>query len=74
MSYRQEYYRKGGKSMLPVKWMPPEAFHDGLFTSKTDVWSYGILLWEIFTLGRVPYPGKSNEEVSLILICQAKGQ
>ena len=36
--YRGDYYRKGGKAMLPVKWMPPEAFLDGIFTSKTDVW------------------------------------
>lgn len=34
--YRADYYRKGGKAMLPVKWMPPEAFLDGIFTSKTD--------------------------------------
>lgn len=35
---RADYYRKGGKAMLPVKWMPPEAFLEGVFTSKTDVW------------------------------------
>ncbi|CAH0381459.1 unnamed protein product [Bemisia tabaci] len=35
--YRADYYRKGGKAMLPIKWMPPEAFLDGIFTSKTDV-------------------------------------
>jgi len=33
-----DYYRKGGRAVLPVKWMPPEAFLDGVFTSKTDVW------------------------------------
>jgi Protein tyrosine and serine/threonine kinase len=37
-AFRADYYRKGGKAMLPVKWMPPEAFLDGIFTSKTDVW------------------------------------
>ncbi|OWF55558.1 Leukocyte tyrosine kinase receptor [Mizuhopecten yessoensis] len=36
--YRSDYYKKGGKAMLPIKWMPPEAFLDGLFTTKTDVW------------------------------------
>ncbi|KRY21283.1 Myosin-3 [Trichinella patagoniensis] len=61
--YRADYYRKGGKAMLPVKWMPPEAFLDGIFTSKTDVWSYGVLLWEIFSMGYMPYPGRGNQEV-----------
>lgn len=38
LAFRADYYRKGGKAMLPVKWMPPEAFLDGIFTTKTDVW------------------------------------
>uniref|UniRef100_A0A3B4XW81 receptor protein-tyrosine kinase n=1 Tax=Seriola lalandi dorsalis TaxID=1841481 RepID=A0A3B4XW81_SERLL len=56
------YYRKGGRAMLPVKWMPPEAFMEGIFTSKTDT-SFGVLLWEIFSLGYMPYPSRSNQEV-----------
>ncbi|XP_022243768.1 leukocyte tyrosine kinase receptor-like [Limulus polyphemus] len=61
--YRADYYRKGGKATLPVKWMPPEAFLDGIFTSKTDTWSFGILLWEVMSLGYIPYPGRGNQEV-----------
>lgn len=61
--YRSDYYRKGGKAMLPIKWMPPEAFLDGIFTSKTDVWSFGVLLWEVFSLGLMPYTGLPNREV-----------
>ncbi|XP_025832818.1 ALK tyrosine kinase receptor [Agrilus planipennis] len=61
--YRSDYYRKGGKAMLPIKWMPPEAFLDGIFTSKTDVWSYGVLLWEIMSMGYMPYTGCPNREV-----------
>lgn len=61
--YSSDYYRKGGKAMLPIKWMPPEAFLDGVFTTKTDVWSFGILLWEIVTLGHMPYPGQTNSDV-----------
>ncbi|XP_039597405.1 leukocyte tyrosine kinase receptor isoform X1 [Polypterus senegalus] len=61
--YRASYYRKGGRAMLPVKWMPPEAFLEGVFTSKTDTWSFGVLLWEIFSLGYMPYPCKTNQEV-----------
>uniref|UniRef100_A0AAR2KRA1 Tyrosine-protein kinase receptor n=1 Tax=Pygocentrus nattereri TaxID=42514 RepID=A0AAR2KRA1_PYGNA len=61
--YRASYYRKGGRAMLPVKWMPPEAFLEGIFTCKTDTWSFGVLLWEIFSLGYMPYPCKTNQEV-----------
>ncbi|CAG9573024.1 unnamed protein product [Danaus chrysippus] len=61
--YRSDYYKKGGKAMLPIKWMPPEAYIDGIFTVKTDVWSYGVLLWEVFSLGIMPYTGCSNREV-----------
>ncbi|XP_040824772.1 leukocyte tyrosine kinase receptor isoform X2 [Ochotona curzoniae] len=61
--YRASYYRKGGRALLPVKWMPPEAFLEGIFTPKTDSWSFGVLLWEIFSLGYMPYPGRTNQEV-----------
>nr|XP_012621928.1 leukocyte tyrosine kinase receptor isoform X8 [Microcebus murinus] len=61
--YRASYYRKGDQALLPVKWMPPEAFLEGIFTSKTDSWSFGVLLWEIFSLGYMPYPGCTNQEV-----------
>lgn len=61
--YRQDYYKKGGRAMLPIKWMPPEAFLDGIFTAKTDVWSYGVLIWEIFSQGIMPYASMSNAPV-----------
>ncbi|XP_078190454.1 leukocyte tyrosine kinase receptor isoform X2 [Callithrix jacchus] len=61
--YRASYYRRGDRALLPVKWMPPEAFLEGVFTSKTDSWSFGVLLWEIFSLGYMPYPGRTNQEV-----------
>lgn len=61
--YRSDYYRKGGKAMLPIKWMPPESFLDGIFTTKTDVWAFGVLLWEIMSFGYMPYTGCANREV-----------
>ncbi|KAG7273936.1 hypothetical protein CRUP_011072 [Coryphaenoides rupestris] len=42
---------------LPVKWMAPESIFQGMYTMKSDIWAYGILLWEIFSLGVTPYPG-----------------
>ncbi|XP_075066138.1 macrophage colony-stimulating factor 1 receptor isoform X2 [Mixophyes fleayi] len=46
-----------GNARLPVKWMAPESIFDCIYTVQSDVWSYGILLWEMFSLGRSPYTG-----------------
>uniref|UniRef100_A0A5K4F9S5 receptor protein-tyrosine kinase n=1 Tax=Schistosoma mansoni TaxID=6183 RepID=A0A5K4F9S5_SCHMA len=59
----QEYYRKIGQARLPVRWMAPETLSSAYFTTKSDVWSYGVVLWEIATFASLPYPGLSHEEV-----------
>jgi serine/threonine protein kinase len=47
--------------------MAPESLYDNIFSSKTDVWSFGVVLWEIVTLGSTPYPGMSAGEVILMI-------
>ncbi|XP_040409330.1 proto-oncogene tyrosine-protein kinase ROS [Cygnus olor] len=61
--YKNDYYRKRGEGLLPVRWMAPESLVDGVFTNRSDVWSFGVLMWETLTLGQQPYPGLSNMEV-----------
>ncbi|XP_033112412.1 tyrosine-protein kinase SRK2-like isoform X1 [Anneissia japonica] len=57
-----EYIAREGAKM-PIKWTAPEAINFGKFTIKSDVWSFGILIYEVITKGRVPYPGMVNREV-----------
>lgn len=65
-----EYYRKKTGGRLPVKWMSPEAIFDSIYTTESDVWSFGILLWEIVTLGDTPYKNLSVEELGSTRVMQ----
>lgn len=59
-----DYYRIGSATAcLPVRWMPPEALLYGKFTVKSDVWSYGVLMWEVYSFACQPFGGISNYEV-----------
>ncbi|KAK4310718.1 hypothetical protein Pmani_017747 [Petrolisthes manimaculis] len=60
---KEGFYEKRSHDGLPVKWTAPEALDHRFFTTKSDVWSFGILLFEIFTHGETPYSGMSNKVV-----------
>ncbi|XP_073254707.1 tyrosine-protein kinase receptor Tie-1-like [Porites lutea] len=52
---------------IPVKWMAPESLYQGVYRTKSDVWSFGVVLWEMATLGGVPYPTLTNSELYRLL-------
>lgn len=57
------FHQVGGHTMLPIRWMPPESIMYRKFTTESDVWSLGVVLWEIFTYGKQPWYQLSNNEV-----------
>lgn len=59
-SHQSSLWPPGAK--FPIKWTAPEAINFGRFSIKTDVWSFGVLLTEIVTYGRIPYPGRSRQD------------
>ena len=53
------------KELLPIRWLSPESYKNGVFTTASDVWSYAVCLWEMFTFGDVPWPNYNNDQVSV---------
>nr|XP_010952638.1 tyrosine-protein kinase Srms [Camelus bactrianus] len=59
---KDDIYSPSRGSKIPVKWTAPEAAHYCVYSQKSDVWSFGVLLYEVFTYGQCPYEGMSNQE------------
>ncbi|XP_037261648.1 tyrosine-protein kinase Mer isoform X2 [Falco biarmicus] len=61
--YSGDYYRQGRIAKMPVKWIAIESLADRVYTTKSDVWAFGVTMWEIVTRGMTPYPGVQNHEI-----------
>ncbi|XP_030634982.1 ephrin type-A receptor 3 [Chanos chanos] len=61
--YSSNYYRQKVAIRMPIKWMAIESLSESMYTTKSDVWSFGVTMWEIVSRGRTPYPGVSNHEL-----------
>ncbi|XP_041121865.1 tyrosine-protein kinase Tec-like isoform X1 [Polyodon spathula] len=58
-----DQYTSSSGAKFPVKWSPPEVFNFCKYSSKSDVWSFGVLMWEVFTEGKMPFEHNPNHEV-----------
>lgn len=61
--FENDYYKFNRRGMLPVRWMAPESLGLGIFTPGSDIWSFGVLLYEIITFGSFPFQGLTNNQV-----------
>lgn len=64
--YTDDYY-DDGTQLLPIRWMPPEIMRSAEFSIYSDMWSFGVLCWEVFSFGRQPYEMVSNEELLTLI-------
>ncbi|KAI8782127.1 fibroblast growth factor receptor 2, partial [Biomphalaria glabrata] len=62
-AYELGHYKRIQKDRVPFKWLSPEALLWGQYSSKSDVWAFGVLLWELYTFGGTPYPQVTTEQL-----------
>ncbi|KAJ8673406.1 hypothetical protein QAD02_004668 [Eretmocerus hayati] len=65
--YKYDNYQKKSDGPVPLRWMAIESIKQGIFSTQSDVWSFGIVLWEFFTIAEIPYPGMRAHKLSQIL-------
>ena len=68
LSQTQTEWVMDSAESLPMRWLAPESLNNGIFTSSSDVWSFAVTLWEMFTFGEVPWGDFDNEQVIDIFI------
>ncbi|XP_078657903.1 muscle, skeletal receptor tyrosine protein kinase-like isoform X8 [Branchiostoma floridae x Branchiostoma belcheri] len=61
--YSSDYYKADENDAVPIRWMPPESILYNKYTTESDVWAYGVVLWEIYSFALQPYYGMTHEEV-----------
>ncbi|XP_006817060.1 PTK7-like protein isoform X1 [Saccoglossus kowalevskii] len=61
-AYSREYYEYH-QSLIPIRWMPPEAIFEMEYSTKSDVWAFGVFIWEVFSLGELPFANLADEDV-----------
>jgi proto-oncogene tyrosine-protein kinase Ret len=61
--YEEDTYTKRSKDRIPVKWMAPECLGDNVYKTSSDVWAFGVVAWELVTLGASPYPGIQPQDL-----------
>ncbi|XP_026756936.1 muscle, skeletal receptor tyrosine-protein kinase-like isoform X1 [Galleria mellonella] len=66
--YTCDYYKMGGERPMPVRWMSPESIVYARFTHESDVWSYGVVLWEIYSRGKQPFYGHNNDGATKLIL------
>ncbi|XP_029382825.1 tyrosine-protein kinase receptor TYRO3 [Echeneis naucrates] len=66
--YSSNYYRQKVAIRVPIKWLAMESLSESVYTTKSDVWSFGVTMWEIVSWGRTPYPGVQNNELLDLLL------
>ena len=66
--FLQDYYRGDESDAIPIRWMPLESILHNKYTTESDVWAFGVLLWEIFSFALQPYYGLTNEQVKIFLM------